>query len=130
MILHCFQLLQALRRLQNICEEYSIEFNISFNPSKYSLLCFPYSLNYNSNSININKYIYVYMFGIEISVSHDYKHLDHHVSDKNNLVNINDIIIDMKIKSYITLRNFAHLNFQSKVYLFNSHCLSLYGTNI
>ena len=56
------------------------------------------------------------MFGIKISVSDDYKRLGHHVSDKNNLININDVMNDMKIKSNRTLSNFAHLNFQSKVY--------------
>ena len=37
---------------------------------------------------------------------------------------------DMKIKSKRSLSNFAHLNFQSKVYLFNSHYLSLYGCEL
>ena len=46
------------KKLINICKEYSVEFKISFNLSKCSLLCFPYSLNYNFNSLNINIYIW------------------------------------------------------------------------
>ena len=66
------------------------------------------------------------MFGIKISVSHDYKHLVDHVSAKNNLINR----IDRKIKSNIILSNFASSNFQSKIYLFNSHCCTFMGAYI
>ena len=44
----------SLKKFINICEKYSVEFKISFNPSKCSLLCFLYSLNYNFKSLNIN----------------------------------------------------------------------------
>ena len=52
------------------------------------------------------------------------------ISNERNMVDFNNIISDMKVKTNMVTSNSYHLDSSSKCHLFNSHCLSLYGCEL
>ena len=113
----------AVNRLLKICEEFSEEFNLTFNPSKSSLLTFhPPGMK--------EEYTNILFLGKPIPTNYTEKHLGHLLSTSRKSVDFCDIIRDVKIKTNVILKEFSHLNTWSKVKLFNSQCLSLYGCEL
>ena len=110
----------ALKRLITICENYGVEYDLTFNPTKCVLLIFGDSNN-NINNVNIT------MFGRNIETVFNEKHLGHLLSSSGSLINIEPIINDMKIRTNVIINNFHSTSKSSKVNLFNSQCMALYG---
>ena len=52
------------------------------------------------------------------------------INDEHNIISINEIIRDLKVKSNIIKNEFKFLDSNTKIELFNKHCLSLYGCPI
>ena len=92
--------MNAMSKLIEICERYSKDFSISFNPSKCSLLVFSDDIDHRIGDPK------VYMFGKQISIANDYKHLGHIISNERNMVDFNNIISDMKVKTNIVTSDF------------------------
>ena len=113
----------ALIVLISICEEYSREVNLQFNPNKCILLVF-------TDSDVTNDMFKIEMFNKIIPVKLCEKHLGHMLSTKGPIVNFDDIIRSIKVRTNIVTHNFYSISHKSKSTLFNSQCLSLYGCPI
>ena len=117
----------AIRNLVNICETYANEYDIKFNPDKCTLLIFS-KLEHIENDVNI------IIYGSKVSNISNEKHLGH-VFDSNfthslNLINIDNVIRDMKVRTYTISTQFKQVSWRSKTVLFNSQCLSLYSCQL
>ena len=117
----------ALQNLIQICEIYATEFEIKFNPDKCTLLIF-------SKSNDIENLINVMLCGCRINNVFSEKHLGHTFSTTYeqtfNLINLEGIIRDMKVRTNTIIAQFKPISWKSKVTLFNSQCLSLYGCQL
>ena len=110
----------GIQKLINICEKYSIEFCVNFNPNKSKIVTF-------SNK-KINQDINVYLNDIKIENSSEIKYLGFKITNKvNKFYNIDNEINDIKIRKNAINVNFNCLDTNSKILLFNSQCLELYG---
>ena len=117
----------ALRKLIEICEIYAIEYDIKFNPDKCTLLIF-------SKLKSLVDIVSITLFGSRIKNIDSEKHLGH-VFDSSfthsfNLININNIIRDMKVRTNTITTQFKSVSWKSKAILFNSQCLSLYSCQL
>ena len=117
----------ALRFLISICESFAKEYEIIFNPDKCSLLIFSES-EFRKNNTNI-------MFcGKLVKCVIKEKHLGHEFSSNfchtSNLVSIDNVITDMKVRTNAIITQFKPVSWKSKVTLFNSQCLPLYGCHL
>ena len=112
----------SLRYITNLVEEYSTNFSLNFNPNKSFILL--YSNNLSSNDIN------VFINGQKIDFLTSCKHLGFNIVNNNQIYDIQSVINDMCIKTNILKSNFHSLSSDSKIKLFNSHCLSLYGSEL
>ena len=66
--------LHGIKQLIQICEKYSLEYSIHFNPAKCALLYFNSELNHNYEHSN------VFMFGEKLQIFDNFKHLRHSLS--------------------------------------------------
>ena len=114
----------ALRNLIKICESYADEYKLNFNPNKCTLLIF-------SNSDKIKKLVNLMICGSPIKTITHETHLGHVFQDSYvnnmNLINFEQIIRDMKVRTNAIISQFRPISWKSKVTLFNSQCLYLYG---
>ena len=117
----------ALRYLISICEIFAKDFEMIFNPDKCTLLIF-------TNSEFIKNNVNIMLCGKLVKVVNKEKHLGHVLSSEychtSTLVNIDNVIRDMKVRTNAIINNFKPVSWKSKVTLFNSQCLSLYGCHI
>ena len=115
----------AMKELLNICEEYGVEFNLTFNPNKSSLIMFnPPGWKVIDKSITF--------LGKSIPLNYTEKHLGHLLSTSwfKPTVDFGDSIRDLRCRVNVILKEFSHLNTWARVKLFNSQCLSLYGCEL
>ena len=117
----------ALRNLIGICETYANEYEIKFNPDKCTLLIF-------SDLINVNNLVNIMLCGNRIKNVINEKHLGHYFSSTYNqtfnLINIENVIRDMKVRTNTIVTQFRPISWKSKTIIFNSQCLSLYGCQL
>ena len=117
----------ALRNLIVICENYANEYAVSFNPDKCSLIIFSKS-EFIRNNVNIM------LCGSRVKNVTNEKHLGHIFSSEYeksmNLINLDDVIRDMKVRTNTIVSQFKPISWKSKTTLFNSQCLSLYGCQL
>ena len=112
----------ALKQLILLCEQYSKLYNLKFNTEKSKLMSyFNDNLNIDANTVNI------FLNGIKLENVTSYKHLGVEIIKHNTLIDFGPIIKDMKIKCNIIMKEFLSQTTQTRITLFNSHCLSLYG---
>ena len=83
---------------------------------------------------NVEDYINITLCGSKIkTISHE-KHLglvfDSVFTNSLNLININNVIRDMKVRTNTINSQFKPVSWKSKTVLFNSQCLSLYGCQL
>ena len=76
----------------------------------------------NIDTSNIN----VHLNGKKLQTGNLYKHLGIEISNKNSIIDFSSIIKGMKIKCNVIMKEFASQNMNTRIRLFNSHCLSLY----
>ena len=110
----------SLKSLIKICEEYSNEYCLTFNPTKCSLIVFSDS-NFDTSVIKIR------LCNDQLKIVNSEKHLGHLLTNKQIMVNIDDVVKDMKIKTNIICNEFSNLPYTARTVIFNSQCLSLYG---
>ena len=111
------QTVMGLKKLINICENYGAKFSVKFNPDKSQIMSFPKS--------NLN--FKVELNGCEIKNFNEVKHLGFMLNNTRYSYNINNVINDIKIRTNCIITNFRCLDTWSRVSLFNTQCLSLYG---
>ena len=109
----------GLKSLIQIINKYSLDYSVDFNAEKSFIIV--YSKFDNIPDINIK------MNNSKIEVVKEVKHLGFYVNNNRNMYDFDNIIHDMKTKSNVLRSNFSILDFKSKVRLFKSHCLHLYG---
>ena len=72
--------------------------------------------------------------GIKVTNVTKEKHLGHVFNSEYcksfNLINIDDVIRDMKVRTNTIVTQFRPISWKSKTTLFNSQCLSLYGCQL
>ena len=112
--------LTSLKILLDKCEKYSKKFYVCFNPDKSKIIHFSKRLKEPSLDVLLN--------GEKLEIVNSFKHLGHTIVNNRNFINIDEIIHDMKVKCNIILNEFRFADTDTKVKLFNSHCLSLYGS--
>ncbi|CAL4117868.1 unnamed protein product [Meganyctiphanes norvegica] len=117
----------ALRNLISICEAYAEDHEIRFNPDKCTLMIF-------SNLKNVDEYVNIMLCGSRIRNIANEKHLGHvfdtGFNNSLNLINIENVIRDMKVRTNTISAQFKPVSWKSKTTIFNSQCLSLYGCQL
>ena len=117
----------ALRCLIAICECFAKDYDIIFNPDKCTLLIF-------SNSVFRKTNANIMLCGKQVKIVSKEKHLGHVFSTEYchtpTLINIDNVIRDMKVRTKAIINQFKPVSWKAKVTLFNSQCLSLYGSNL
>ena len=117
----------ALRSLIIICEKYAESYKLKFNPEKCTLLIYAdKNLDFYYENCKIS------LCGKIVQNVRSEKHLGHKFISTNHshLINIDDIIRDIKVRTNTIKSNFYPISWQSKVKLFLSECSSLYGCSI
>ena len=116
--------LSAMSKLVLICEGYAKEYFLIFNLDKCYLLIFSDNTHYIINNINIR------INGVLVKTVDTERHLGNNLSTKRNIFEFKDVIVDMKARTNSIINNFSNISFNSKIMLFNSQCLSLYGAQL
>ncbi len=70
------------------------------------------------------------MYGRNIQNIRFEKHLSHVIAARGSLINIEPGIKDMKVKTNVITHQFYSIAWQSKVMVFISQCMSLYGCQL
>ena len=113
----------ALRRLITICEMFSYDYKLQFNPDKCTLLIF-------SDTDYSNENICITLCGQNVKNVKTEKHLGHVFENTYDIINLDSIIRDIKVRSNIIVNKFRPTSWESKVLLFKSQCSSLYGCTL
>ena len=114
---------KALENLILICEQFALEYKLNFNPQKCKLLVYSI-MNIDSENIDIK------IGGHRIEVVNSEKHLGHTFQTDKNIINIDNIIKDIRIRTNVIINKFRPIAWQAKVTLFQSQCSSLYGCQL
>ena len=111
----------------NVCESFASEYKLRFNPEKCTLLIFSDS-EFFFNNVDIS------LCGSKIKNVRHEKHLGHKFCSSYdytlNIIDLDDIIRDMKVRTNVIINEFRPISWQSKVTLFLSQCSSLYGCSL
>ena len=110
----------GMKQMLNICHRFSVDFDITFNPSKSKMLCY-----------NVGQYSPdLHMFGLSIPVVKTEQHLGCHVGTDCNPKRIDRLIGDIYCNCNALLTNFGMLNSDIKYSMFKTFCLPLYGSTL
>ena len=110
----------GLRSLINICEIFLADYSLQFNPDKCTLLIFSVTDFYFNN-------VKVKLCGKIIKNVKSESHLGHTFENSYDIINIESIIRDLRIRTNTIINTFRPISWESKVLLFMSQCSSLYG---
>ena len=111
----------ALNCLLDICKKYAKDFGVRFNSDKSKIMMFT---KFNSVTPNL------YMNDKLIEIVEKFEHLDNFVVSDRDIFSVDDTIKKFKIKCNVINNEFKCLDSFSRISLFNSHCLSLYGSQL
>ena len=115
----------ALRLMLYTCSSFASSRSLLFNASKTQLVRF----SRTCSSYYCSPAASFFFNGLELNLSRSAKHLDHILS--SNLSDTNDIVRvkkDLVRKANCILHSFSPCNPLVKTKLFDSFCLSLYGS--
>ena len=112
----------SLKNLIRICEIYSQEYLIQFNPSK------SYVIPFTKDKIKFE--VDIYMNGTQVNYASSTKHLGIVIKKSGEIFDYGNLINEMKIKTNVINVNFNSIDSMSKIKLFNSQCMSLYGCTL
>ena len=113
----------ALNNIIAICENYAKEFKVCFNPDKCTLLIFTNNELHDFYFNNVN----IFICGTKVKNVKSEKHLGHIFSSTNTLIDIQDVIRDIKVRTNVIINQFSCLSWQARVKIFLSQCSALYG---
>lgn len=109
---------KGLKSMISICENFAYEYKLKFNPEKCILLIFADSEYYYENTS-------ILLCGQKVKNVKTEKHLGHVFENSYDLINIESIIKDIKVRSNVIMNKFRPVSL-----LFNSQCSSLYGCSL
>ena len=109
----------GLRGLLNLCEDFSNNSGINFNPKKSSLLIFSRIVN--------SKFVKIYLNDILVPILNVFNHLGSKISNVGLLHDFDTRINDMKARCNVILREYSGIDVKSRVEIFNRQCIALYG---
>jgi len=112
--------LHGLKRMLQICEEYSIEYDIVFNPGKSKMLVFN-----GSNEINP-----LTMNNIVIPLSSSEKHLGNVIGERNADLRITKAINELYISCNNIASEFSCVDIKTRYFLFKTYCHTFYGSQL
>ena len=113
----------ALRNLIKICECFATEYKLNFNPKKCKIIVYS-TIKLDVNNIDIK------IAGHKIEIVKSDKHLGHTFQSAHNIINLENVIKDIKVRTNVILNKFRPVAWQAKVTLFQSQCSSLYGCHL
>ena len=113
----------GLKKIIVICEEYSKNFELLFNPDKCYLLIFK-----SKDSPEVYCNVDIYISGEKVKILTKEVHLGNVLSTEGSAIDFQNVINDMKGRTVSIVNNFYNVSFKSKVALFNSQCTALYGS--
>ena len=113
----------AMRKLIAICEQYSDEFQLTFNPNKCFLMVFS-DVDFDSSTIKLQ------LRNEPIRIVNSCKHLGHTICSNGNIINFDEVIRDMQVKTNIIINEFHCLTYDARAKIFNTQCLTLYGCEL
>ena len=108
-----------LRILVSICESFSEEYMLNFNPDKCKILIYTNS----RHKPNID----IMLCHQKVVNVNSEAHLGHIFQTTNPIISIDSIIKDINTRTNVIINKFKPIAWQAKVKLFMSQCASLYG---
>lgn len=115
----------ALNAQLKIAVTYSIEYRIKFNPTKCQLLYF----RSEPPGRRVEPIVIVFQ-GTRVTSEGTALHLGHIIGPEVKNDNINKSISDFNRRVNVLMSRFYYCNFETKIKLFKSFCMSLYGSGI
>ena len=85
---------KAMKKLIEICERYSDEFHLTFNPNKCFLMVFS-DRDFDISNVKLR------LRNESIQVVNNVRHLGHSICSKGNIINFEEVVRDMQIKANI-----------------------------
>ena len=114
---------EALKNLIKICENFAEEYKLNFNPKKCKILVYS-TIKLDTGNIDIK------IAGHKIEIVKSEKHLGHTFQTAHNIINLENVIKDIRIRTNVIVNKFRPVSWQAKVTLFQSQCSSLYGCHL
>ena len=109
---------EGVCKMLDICESFSVKYDLKFNVSKSKLLCFGQSPG---------KPV-IHFQGEILSITDNEKHLGHIIGTNSEEQSISNGISDMFYRLNVILREFKHCDVSLIYYLFKTYCMSVYGS--
>ena len=116
--------ISSLKKIIIICEVYGDAHDLLFNPDKSYLLIF------ECPTLKVPDGISVYICGDKIKIVQKEIHLGNTLSTVGNMICMDKTINDIKSRTVSIVNNFKNISYKSKVMLFNSQCMALYGSQL
>ena len=110
--------LQGLRNMIKVCEKFSLDYDIVFNPSKSKMLLF------NAT----NDFVPLKMKGEVIPISNGEKHLGNYIGQNSTPIRIEQVIKQLYISTNKLSENFKFVDIDTLYSLFRTYCTSFYGS--
>ena len=96
----------SLNNIIAICEAYAKEYKVSFNPEKCTLMIFTSKEHYEFYYNNVN----IFISGTKVKNVKSEKYLGHIFYSNNNLIDIEDVIRDVKVRTNVIVSQFRRLS--------------------
>ena len=112
----------STEQVLKICADYCNNIGLLFNYSKCKVILFSENSSAAILPIRLNE--------IPLDYVSNEKHLGHRIQNTQDFVNFDNIVFDLRAKCNSIKRNFSHLNTESKIKLFNTHCNTFYGCEL
>ena len=110
----------ALKKMVGNCEKYSNNYFVKFNSEKSQIL------NFNKSEANFN----IQINNQKIESFNEVKHLGFCLSNSKSFYNVKSTMNDFKARTNSIVTNFKYLDTNSRIALFNSQCMGLYGCSL
>ena len=111
---------QGMKLLLQICEKYSIDFDISFNASKSKMLYFG-----NNTKVNVFQ-----LCGKDIEIVSHEKHLGNLIGKNSLEKQIQNNVNELYSNVNILMAQFSSTTIDTKYQLFKSFCMSVYSSQL
>jgi hypothetical protein len=103
-----------------ICENYSLEYDLMFNPGKSKMLIF--NGKYDISPLKMNN--------VDIPISLSEKHLGNVIGDNNAERRITKAVNDLYISCNRISSEFSCIDIDTRYFLFKTYCHSFYGSQL
>ena len=110
----------SMKYMIELCEIYSYEYFLRFNGEKSKVIPF--------TKYEVNNFVNICLNGNKLEIVNSYRHLGNVFINNRHLVDFKDAIHDMKVKCNTIINEFRNVDTCAKTKLFNSQCISLYGS--